>query len=194
VAQHRRNKNLPLLIRTFHRMLCAGQVAADMKLMIVGIAGPETANIRHLVSTLNLDGKVAFLEGVPDSELQWCYAHCEAVVSPSTVEGFGLPIAEALLAGCRIVCSDIPAFREVAHGQCRFVSLKRNAEGELAAAIVDALNEPKQAPKALPQFSAPVLARQYTSLYRKLIGSSAPFQKEKLTAPISSAASERQTL
>jgi len=192
VAQHRRNKNLPLLIRTFHRMLRNGQIAPEMKLMTIGIAGPETPRIRQLVSSLNLDGIVAFLEGVPDSELQWCYAHCEAVVSPSTVEGFGLPIAEALLAGCRIVCSDIPAFREVAQGQCRFVSLKRNAEEKLAAAIVDTLAEPKQLPRSLPQFSAPVLAGQYTSLYRRLIASSTPFQKRRLTAPINSPASERQ--
>jgi len=192
VAQHRRNKNLPLLIRTFHRLLHAGQVPLEMKLMIVGIAGPETPRIRQLVSTLDLDGKIAFLEGVPDSELQWCYAHCDAVVSPSTVEGFGLPIAEALLAGCRIVCSDIPAFREVALGQCRFVSLERDAEKTLAAAIVDALNEPKQSPRSLPQFSAPVLARQYATLYRRLIASSTPLQKPKLAASINQAASERQ--
>jgi glycosyltransferase involved in cell wall biosynthesis len=173
-------------------MLRNGHIAPEMKLMIIGIAGPETPRIRQLVSSLNLDGIVAFLEGVPDSELQWCYAHCEAVVSPSTVEGFGLPIAEALLAGCRIVCSDIPAFREVAQGQCRFVSLKRNAEEKLAAAIVDTLAEPKQLPRSLPQFSAPVLAGQYTSLYRRLIASSTPFQKRRLTAPINSPASERQ--
>ena len=71
---------------------------------------------RRLVAKLHLHEKVAFLEGVSESELQWCYVHCQAVVSPSTVEGFGLPIAEALLAGCRIVCSDIPSFREVGDG------------------------------------------------------------------------------
>jgi glycosyltransferase involved in cell wall biosynthesis len=193
VAQHRRNKNIPLLIRTFHRMLRAGQVAPKMKLMIVGIPGPETRNIHRLVSTLGLGDRVCFLEGVSDSELQWCYAQCQAVVSPSTVEGFGLPIAEALLAGCRIVCSDIPAFREVADGQCRFVTLSGNAEEMLATAIVAALNQPKGFPKALPQFSAPVLARQYTSLYRRLVASAIPL-KSATDASINPAASERQPL
>jgi glycosyltransferase involved in cell wall biosynthesis len=194
VAQHRRNKNIPLLIRTFHRMLRAGQVAPEMKLIIVGIAGPETRNIRRLVSALGLGDKVCFLEGVSDSELQWCYMHCQAVVSPSTVEGFGLPIAEALLAGCRIVCSDIPAFREVGDGQCRFVTLERNAEEMLAAAIFATLNEPKGSPRSLPQFSAPVLARQYTSLYRRLVASAIPLKSAAVAAPINQAASERQPL
>jgi glycosyltransferase involved in cell wall biosynthesis len=194
VAQHRRNKNIPLLIRTFHRMFRAGQVVPAMKLMIVGIAGPETRNIHRLVSALGLDDQIFFLEGVSDSELQWCYAHCQAVVSPSIVEGFGLPIAEALLAGCRIVCSDIPAFREVGDGQCRFVTLASTAEEMLAAAIAVTLNEPKGTPRSLPQFSAPVLGRQYTSLYRRLIASANPSEKAAITTSINPAVSERQPL
>src|ERR1700691_3480388 len=112
-----------------------------MTLVIVGIAGPETRDIHRLVSILGLGDRVRLLEGVSDLELHWCYAHCEVVVSPSTVEGFGLPVAEALLAGCRIVCSDIPAFREIADGHCRFVTLEKNAEENLVAAIANALNE-----------------------------------------------------
>jgi glycosyltransferase involved in cell wall biosynthesis len=194
VAQHRRNKNIPLLIRTFHRMLCAGQVNPEMTLVIVGIAGPETRDIHRLVSILGLGDRVRLLEGVSDLELHWCYTHCEVVVSPSTVEGFGLPVAEALLAGCRIVCSDIPAFREIADGQCRFVTLESNAEEMLGAAIVAALNEPKPSPKSLPQFSAPVLAMQYTSLYRTLIASAVSSKNATVAASINPSASERQPL
>ena len=194
VAQHRRNKNIPLLIRTFDRMLRTGQVAPDMKLVVIGIPGPETRNIHRLVFTLGLGKSVCFLEGVADSELHWCYTRCEAVVSPSITEGFGLPIAEALLVGCRIVCSDIPAFREVGDGQCRFVALEKNAEEIFAAAIVAALNEPKREPRSLHQFSAPVLAKQYTSLYRRLIASAIALKNARVAASIDVAASERQPL
>jgi glycosyltransferase involved in cell wall biosynthesis len=194
VAQHRSNKNIPLLIRTFNRMLRAGQVVSNMRLVVIGIFGPETSNIRRLVSTLGLGPNVCFLEGVSEAELQWCYMQCEALVSPSITEGFGLPIAEALLAGCRIVCSDIPAFREVGDGQCRFVVLKKNAEEMLAAAIVAALHEPKGLPRALQQFSAPVLAKQYISLYRRLIASATPSETASVAALINPAVSERQSL
>lgn len=194
VAQHRRNKNIPLLIRTFNRMLRAGQIASDMRLVVIGISGPETRNIHRLVATFGLGLSVRFFEGVSEAELQWCYARCEAVVSPSMTEGFGLPIAEALLAGSRIVCSDIPAFREVGDGQCHFVALEKNAEEMLAAAIVKALNEPKGLPKTLPQFSAPVLARQYTSLYRRLIASAIPLETATVAASINPTVSERQSL
>jgi len=194
VAQHRRNKNLPLLIRAFHRMLRMGQIAKEMKLVVVGITGPETDNIHRLVSALRLDASVRFLEGVSESELQWCYRQCQAVVSPSAIEGFGLPIAEALLAGCRVVCSDIPAYQEVGDEQCRFVSLERNAEETLAEAIVATLKEPKGAPRSLKQFSAPVLGPQYVSLYRKLMMSEAPLRIADLPTPASPVASGKRTL
>jgi glycosyltransferase involved in cell wall biosynthesis len=183
VAQHRRNKNIAMLIRTFHSLLRAGHVAPEMKLMIIGITGPESHRIYSMVSNLRLSENVSFLEGVSESELQWCYKHCQAVIAPSAVEGFGLPVAEALLAGCRVVCSDIPAFREVGNGRCLFVALGDDGEEMLAAAIRAALNQPKQPPASLPQFSAPVLARQYSALYRSLIATSAPRLTQRAPRP-----------
>ena len=105
-----------------------------LRLVILGIAAHETRKIHRLVSSLSLGESVCFLEGLSEAELQWCYARCEAVVAPSLTEGFGLPVAEGLLAGCRIVCSDIPAHREVGDGLCRFVALGRDAEIALAKA------------------------------------------------------------
>jgi glycosyltransferase involved in cell wall biosynthesis len=52
VAQHRRNKNLSLLIRTFDRLLRSGHVASNMRLIILGIPAQETHNIHSLVSKL----------------------------------------------------------------------------------------------------------------------------------------------
>jgi glycosyltransferase involved in cell wall biosynthesis len=192
VAQHRRNKNIPLLIRTFDRLRRLGKISGEMKLVIVGITAQDTGRIRKQVSSLRLSESIHFLEGLSEPELQWCYANCEAVVAPSITEGFGLPVAEALLAGCRIVCSDIPAHREVGDGQCRFVPLRANAEEALAATIAEAVREPKRQPMLLPKFSAPVLAEQYMSLYRQLIVSAAPAAKATLSASINVAATERQ--
>ena len=194
VAQHRRNKNLSLLIQTFDRLLRAQHLASNMKLIIVGIPAQETHTIHRLVSDLSRGKGISFLEGLSEAELQWCYTRCEAVIAPSLTEGFGLPVAEGLLAGCRIVCSDIPAHREVGDGHCRFVALGRDAEINLAEAIVEVLKEPKRTPAVLPQFSAPVLAQQYVSLYRKLITSAVPADDARTSASINVARSERQSL
>jgi glycosyltransferase involved in cell wall biosynthesis len=194
VAQHRRNKNIPLLVRTFHRLLQRRQIDARMNLVIIGIPGPESMRIRRLVSALQLSAKIHFLEGLSEPDLQWCYARSAALVAPSITEGFGLPVAEALLAGRRVVCSDIPAFREVAGDHCKLVSLRRNAEKSLADAIVASLEEPEKSPVSLPQFSSSLLARQYIHLYGSLIASAALPHRSRFSAMLRTAASERQTL
>jgi glycosyltransferase involved in cell wall biosynthesis len=194
IAQHRRNKNIPLLIRAFHRLLRQGQIAPETKLVIVGIAGPESGRIHKLVSHCDLSRSVLFLEGLSEAELQWCYARCAALVAPSKTEGFGLPVAEALLAGCRVICSDIPAFREVGGEHCRFVPLGADAEVALATGIVATLQEPVKVPVSLPHLSAEVLANQYVSLYRGLTPSSASGQNPMCAALIRVATSERQSL
>ena len=194
VAQHRRNKNIPLLIRTFDRLLRLEQVDPRMKLVVIGIAGPETQSIHRLVSSRGLDRSIHFLEGLSEPELQWCYARCEALAAPSMTEGFGLPVAEALLAGCRVVCSDIPAHREVGDGHCRFVALRKNAEEALAEAIVATLREQAKPPISLPQFSSSFLAKQYIDLYRRLGAPAALPQNARFSASLHAAASERQSL
>lgn len=194
VAQHRRNKNIPLLIQTFARLRRSGQLDPDMKLVVVGIIAPATNTVHRAVSDSGLGRSIHLLEGLSEAELQWCYSHCAALVAPSITEGFGLPVAEGLLAGCRIVCSDIPAHREVGEGRCRFVVLSRNAEEMLAEAIVAVLKEPRTVPALLPQFSTPVLARQYINLYRTLRTPEVPLENARVSASITVPASERQTL
>lgn len=193
VAQHRRNKNLPLLIRTFDRLLRSGDVSWNMRLIILGITAQDTRRIHRLVSARGLGASVCFLEGLSEPELQWCYAHCEAVVAPSLTEGFGLPVAEGLLAGSRIVCSDIPAHREIGDGRCRFVALGRDEETKLAEATLEALKEPKGQPDVLPQLSASILAKEYISLYRRLITSDVHVKNADISAAMNPAASEGQS-
>lgn len=192
IAQHRRNKNLPLLIHIYERLLRTARINPETRLILVGISGPETQRLQRLVAHFGLNGKVRFLEGISEPELQWCYLHCEALVAPSLTEGFGLPVAEALLAGCRVICSDIPAHREVGDGYCRFVPLNELAEEAFAAAIADALQQPRPRPLSFPQFSTPVLAKQYVGLYRYLIASAARVQTRTLRKPVTSGASGRQ--
>lgn len=169
VAQHRRNKNIVLLIRAFSRLLRESHVDPRMKLLVVGIAGPETHRIHRLVSELRLDNNVLLLHGLSEPELHWCYDKCEALVAPSKTEGFGLPVAEALLLGCRVVCSDIAAFREIDNTHCRFVALGKNEEESLTNAIRAMLKEPKSEPISLPHLSVDSLANEYLRFYRQFI-------------------------
>jgi glycosyltransferase involved in cell wall biosynthesis len=109
-----------------------------------------------------------------DTELQWCYQNCSVLLAPSGMEGFGLPVAEGTLAGCRIVCSDIPAFREVGGEHCRFVPWEGNLIESYTDAIAFALAESKPPSAKLPHLSAAHVGRQYLAFYQDVISSRIP--------------------
>jgi glycosyltransferase involved in cell wall biosynthesis len=48
---------------------------------------------------LGLEGHVVFTESVPDEDLPAYYAGAECFVLPSLLEGFGLPLLEAMACG-----------------------------------------------------------------------------------------------
>jgi hypothetical protein len=56
-----------------------------------------------------------------DQELAITYARATAMVMPSLIEGFGMPVIEAAACGCPVVCSDIPVFREILGDAALFV-------------------------------------------------------------------------
>jgi glycosyltransferase involved in cell wall biosynthesis len=169
VAQHRRNKNIPLLIRVFGSLLSRGEIHTSTNLLIVGITGPETARIHQMVAQRSLSSRVFFRDGLSDSELQWCYERCDALAVPSVTEGFGLPVAEGLLAGCRVICSNIPALREVGGDHCQYFELGKDEEEAFTNAITTSLKQPKPAAIVLPHLSSEVLADEYVNLYRQVL-------------------------
>lgn len=194
VAQHRRNKNIPLVLHAFHRLLQREAIVRNTRLVLIGIEGPETSRIRRIIANLKLEKNVIEFRGLTEPDLQWCYRNCETVLAPSMTEGFGLPVAEALLAGARVVCSDIPAFRELGEGHCRFVKLGENSEELLADAIHASLHDPARAPVLLPQFSTNTIAGQYLDLYRGLAAAASSLNAAELNVPAHIPSTERRYL
>lgn len=168
VAQHRRNKNIPLALRVFRRLLRDGEICATASLVVIGIEGPETASIHHLIQEAGLKEHVLLLEGISDAGLQWCYAHCELLLAPSIIEGFGLPIVEAMLHRCCIVCSDIPAFREVGGSYCHYAKLTASAEDTFIHAIRQARKNANPRIPEVSRFSSSRIADAYLQLYTRL--------------------------
>jgi glycosyltransferase involved in cell wall biosynthesis len=169
VAQHRANKNIPLAVRAFEELLRREKIDKDASLLVIGNHGPETAAIRSLIRQRSLEASVELIAGVSDGELRWLYANCEFVMAPSSMEGFGLSVAEGLFCGSRIVCSDIPAFREIGGDTCHYFDLDAEAESSaMVEAICNALAEPARQPKRLERFLLENVAREYGALYLQL--------------------------
>ena len=170
VAQHRQNKNLDLLIKAFAKLLNTRQIDGDYQLVIVGSSGPETKNIQDLIRELALETQVLLLSAISDRELCWLYQNCRAFVISSSTEGFCLPLAEALYLKRRVVCSDIPIFREVGSTECTYFSLEDKVVDNLVRAIAQSLDKsPVRDSSSSERFNKSKIAQQYLNLYSRLV-------------------------
>ena len=102
------HKNIERLIRAY------GLKKRDFRLLLAGLRGFHTETIERLIEEMRLQDSVQITGWVPRAELYSLYARARAFVYPSTFEGFGMPVLEALAAGIPVACSDIPPLREVA--------------------------------------------------------------------------------
>lgn len=166
VAQHRANKNIPLALRAFAELLQRRRRDEHLSLLLVGNHGPETVAIRSLIKQYSLEASVELIERVSDGELRWMYENCEFLMAPSSMEGFGLPIVEGLFCGCRVVCSDIPSFREIGGDACHYFDLHAESDSSaMVEAICNALAEPARPAKRLARFLIENVAKEYMALY-----------------------------
>jgi glycosyltransferase involved in cell wall biosynthesis len=107
-------KNHWLLLHVW-RDLVAELGDAAPRLVVIGQRGWECENVVDLLERCApLNGMVIERPGCSDAELvTWLY-HAQALVFPSFVEGFGMPVVEALSLGVPVILSDLSVFAEVA--------------------------------------------------------------------------------
>ncbi len=169
VAQHRANKNIVLAVKAFDELLRRKTVQEQTMLLVVGNRGPETPAIESAIKRRALDKNVRLVDSVSDGELRWLYSNCELLLAPSLVEGFGLPVAEGLLCGSRVVCSDIPAFREIGGEACHYFDLHaESGSATMVSVISDALRAPVGPTDTHDRFSLEHVAGEYAVLYSRL--------------------------
>jgi glycosyltransferase involved in cell wall biosynthesis len=168
VAQHRLNKNVPLAIRIFERLLRYRMLPRNAQLLVVGIEGPQTRAIRNEIKETRLERQVVLLSGLSDAELYRCYDECLLLLAPSSTEGFGLPVAEATLRGCPVVCSDIAPFREIGGNACRYVGWGEGILKRYTEAVAEVLRMPRPEPVPLIRFSSRTIGKKYAAFYRRL--------------------------
>ena len=111
------SKNIPGLIRAF--ALARGTTEGSGKtIQLVFAGGKQIANeIQALAAELNLDpGAVVIASDVDDAELNELYSGATAFVMPSFLEGFGLPVLEAMACGTPVLCANTSSLPEVAGG------------------------------------------------------------------------------
>jgi glycosyltransferase involved in cell wall biosynthesis len=109
VAQKRPYKNLGSLIRAMAEL---DNVPA--MLVLPGLPTPYEAELRSLTKTLGVADRVRILGWLSEADLDGLYRVATCFVLPSLIEGFGLPILEAMARDVPVACSNRPALPEVA--------------------------------------------------------------------------------
>lgn len=111
-------KNIALIVEAF--LQCKSM--SDFQLVIIGSGQriyPEVQWKTHV--------RVKNVEAATDEELMQWYQRSSLFCMLSTYEGFGLPVLEALWYGCKVLCSDIPVFKELYNPYVYFSALQEEA-------------------------------------------------------------------
>jgi glycosyltransferase involved in cell wall biosynthesis len=108
VAQKRPYKNLHTLVRALPAL------PSEVTLVLPGAPTAHEAELRALAAELGVTERVRFPDWLSEPDLEGLYALSAAFVLPSLIEGFGLPILEAMQRGLPVACANVSALPEVA--------------------------------------------------------------------------------
>lgn len=160
--------------------------AAGLKLAVVGAADPRVFGGGRALESRS----VTWLGRISDGELAALFGDCLCLAFPSLVEGFGLPIVEAMALGCPVVCSDQASMPEVGGDAALYADpsrpeawlerfLQLRGDPALRAKIVSGGRRRAQ------RFSWPDSAARYLRLMASMDGIEAPPDQPGLQEPAS---------
>ncbi len=111
------HKNAGLVIEALAR------TPRDLGLVLTGPWSPGRGDLlqRH-AAALGVADRVEFAGYVPAGRLAALRQGARAVLIPSKIEGFGLPMLEAMADGVPVLAADVPALREVGGSAAEYLS------------------------------------------------------------------------
>lgn len=122
VGRLAKEKNVDLLIRAFAE-LARRQPA--LKLKVVG-AGPEKNSLLQLVQQKQLENRVEIIDWTEDVPGEMSQA--DVLLLPSSYEGYGLVILEAMAAGLPVIATDVGCVGEVMRHETEGLVVDRTVE------------------------------------------------------------------
>ncbi|MGH2351943.1 MAG: glycosyltransferase family 4 protein [Chloroflexota bacterium] len=120
-------------LETAFRALAMLSKPGRPEFLIVGAPGWGAAPILSLPAALGVEQEVRFLGRLPTAQVAALYRGATALVYPSLLEGFGLPVLEAMAAGAPVIASNRASIPEVAGDAAELVD--PTDAGALAAAM-----------------------------------------------------------
>lgn len=127
-----KRKNVELLLEAF-------KIVLQKKNINLVMAGTINKRIMQRIESLGLNEMVNVFGFAKEVELKVLLDKCEVFVFPSAMEGFGLPVAEALAVGAPVVCSKNGSLPEI--GGDAVYYFEGSEPSKLAEAIIDVLDD-----------------------------------------------------
>ncbi len=104
-------KNVPMMLRAFAAFLHTSEVVYDF--LLVGSDYWLDPGISATINSLGLQNRVSIVGFVDDETLAQYYRGARVLLTVSLIEGFGLPVVEAMASGCPVIGSTAGAYPEV---------------------------------------------------------------------------------
>jgi glycosyltransferase involved in cell wall biosynthesis len=114
VGKPTERRNLTPLLHAFARL--KRERGLPHRLLIVGAALPGASPFRRVIRDLRLDEDVTVRDYATHVEMPLIYNAADLFVYPSSYEGFGMPVLEAMACGVPTIALDNTAFPEFAGG------------------------------------------------------------------------------
>ena len=172
VAAALRHKNLFRLLDAFALL-----EARDTGLVVVGHAGLDQERLRARAAELGVGARLHFTGWVDEVDLEGLYAAATTFVYPSLMEGFGMPVLEAMYRGVPVACSNVSAMPEVAGDAAELFD--PTDPPEIAAALTRLLGDPAHRDELVARgrerwkaFSWERAAAETLEVYERALGAS----------------------
>jgi len=116
--------------KNFDKAVRAVSETRDFEMIVAG-GGALSQEDKNLLDE-SLPGRYSVEVDISTPQLRNLYSNSFCLLYPSSYEGFGLPILEAMASGCPVVCCDNSCIREVA-GSAALIVAKPGVEDLLSA-------------------------------------------------------------
>lgn len=174
IASAHPHKNIMRLLEAFYHLR---QKGLPHRLAVVGVRhGRYFGELRKACDRLEIAGDVVFTGWIPEAEKEAILSGADLLAFPSLLEGFGLPVLEAMRFSVPVACSDAPSLLEVT-GDAAYLFNPYSVE-EIARALEACLTLPElrrdlieKGRKQAAKFSWEKTARQTLDLYREVAAS-----------------------
>jgi glycosyltransferase involved in cell wall biosynthesis len=127
----------------------------------------DKRRLTELAKKYGVEKNVIFTEFIPDAELNLLYNCCDVFLFPSLIEGFGLPVLEAMQCGAPVIGSDSSSIAELI--EYRDFMFNPNNETEITLLINKILKDPEFRKKSVEHSLQRCKDFSWTDIAKKIL-------------------------